>query len=71
MKINVERAKNLQVVLYESVWNGKFANINESTKTILEETTKKLAVQTSPKKSGIILNRLEKFFEYNLDKRIQ
>lgn len=27
MKINVERAKNLQVVLYESVWNGNFEKL--------------------------------------------
>ena len=40
MKNNVERAKNLQIVLYESVWNGKFEKINEFTKKVLEETTK-------------------------------
>ena len=40
MKSCVERAKNLQIVLYESVWNGKFEKINEFTKKVLEETTK-------------------------------
>ena len=49
MKIYVDRAKKIQVVLYESVWNGNFEKINESAKKRLEETTKKLAIQTSPK----------------------
>ena len=70
MKNNVERARNLQVVLYESVWNGKFEKINDSAKRILEETTKNLANQHSPKKSEILLNRLERTFEYNLSKKI-
>ena len=69
MKSYVERAKNLQIVLYESVWNGNFENINESAKKILEETTKDLAKQNCPKKSEIILNRLEEIFEYNFDKK--
>ena len=63
MKSHVERAKNCQVVLYESVWNGKFENVDESTKQILEETTKNLANQHCTKKSEILLNKLEKIFE--------
>lgn len=58
----VERAKNFQVVLYKSVWNGKFEKIDESAKKILEETTKKLATEHSAEKSEILLNKLEKTF---------
>ena len=70
MKSYVERAKNLQVVLYESVWNGKFEKIDGATKKVLEETTKNLANQHCPKKSEILLNRLERIFEYNFSEKI-
>ena len=66
MKNNIERAKNFQVILYESVWNGKFEKINESAKKLLEETTKNLANQHSTKKSEILLNRLEKIYKKSL-----
>ena len=62
----IQRAKNCQKILYTSVWNGKFAEIDAKTKKALGEITLKLSKQTSPKKASAVLDELEKFLNDNL-----
>lgn len=62
----VQRARNCQKILYASVWNGKFAEIDAETKKALGAITLKLSKQTSPKKAALVLDKLEKFLNDNL-----
>ena len=62
----VQRARNCQKILYASVWNGKFAEIDAETKKALDEITLKLSRQTSPKKAALVLDELEKLLNDNL-----
>ena len=57
----VQRAKDCQKILYDSVWSGKFAELDAATKKALGQITAKLAKQTSPKKASAVLDELEKF----------
>ena len=66
MKIYVERALDFQKLLYKSVWDGKFAEIDQSTKKLLEKTAKQLATQKSPERAEILLKRLERILKNNL-----
>lgn len=69
MKDYVERAFNLQKVLYESVWDGRFAELDESVKKLLEDTAKQLSQQKSPQNADLYLKRLERIFKYNLNEK--
>lgn len=65
----IQRARNCQKILYASAWNGKFAELDDSTKKDLGQITAKLANQTSPKKASAVLDELEKFLNDTLTEK--
>ncbi|MBR5913402.1 MAG: ParB N-terminal domain-containing protein [Selenomonadaceae bacterium] len=69
MKNYVERAFNFQKVLYESVWDGRFAELDESVKKLLEKTAKQLSMQKSSQNADLYLKRLERILQYNLSEK--
>lgn len=54
-------------MLYDSVWNGKFAALDDATKKEMAALTLKLSKQTSPKKAARVLDELEKILRDNLN----
>ena len=62
----VQRARNCQKILYDSVWNGKFSELDAAIKKELGNLTQKLSKQTSPKKAALVLDEIEKFLYDNL-----
>lgn len=66
MQDYVASAREFQVALYESVWNGKYKQIDAIAKQKLAETTKKLAQQTSPSEAEILLSRMNIIFAENM-----
>ncbi len=65
----IQRAQECQKFLYDSAWNGKFAELDDTTKKDLWQITKKLANQTSPKKASAVLDELEKFLNDTLTEK--
>ena len=66
MKSCVERALNFQKFLYETVWDGRYSQLDAETKKLLSETAKKLATEKSPINAEILLKRLEDTLRNNL-----